>query len=358
MRVRTRLITCVLLGLTSLGGPTASIHAADPSIHAPLSAPICAHRPPPAWVTEARSPADGVPDPAGRIVFGQLTRMDPEGLIVSLYAVDLDGSDLVQLLDCDVARPRFSPDGSLLALTVAMDDGTFQVATLRPDGTDLRLLTTTEGLASTPDWSPDGSWLVYDHLPVPCRQDECLRDGGEGYHITLWRMDANGGNPRPIAGPNGRLTGGPNEPPGITQDLEPRLSPDGTRVVFTRNDAPGYETRVYIRDLTTGAEHVAIAEPRGEMHPDWSPDGRWIVYNTHQIERVSADDPTDPPVVLYPSDEAWKPTYSPDGQRIAFLCELRLCTMAADGSDVVVVVTATGQELNHLAWGRLPEEGG
>src|SRR5687767_5565804 len=59
--------------------------------------------------------------------------------------------DLVPLLDCEVGRPRFSPDGSRLAFGIAMDDGTLQIATMAADGSDLTILTSTDGYADTPD---------------------------------------------------------------------------------------------------------------------------------------------------------------------------------------------------------------
>ena len=114
---------------------------------------------------------------------------------------------------------------------------------------------------------------------------------------------------------------------------------------------------------------MATGSDRGEEHPEWSPDGRWIIYNTYDestpgslreaIERLPSDDPTATPEVLYggvPGQLGYKPTYAPDGSRIAFLCEGRVCTMKADGSDVRVVVSVPGVELNHVAWGITPDD--
>ena len=96
---------------------------------------------------------------------------------MSLHAIDPDGTDMVALLDCEVARPRFSPDGSRIAFAIVMDDQSFQVATMAADGTDLRILTDTPGYAETPDWSPDGSWLIYSYAPagVPRLRGLCRR---------------------------------------------------------------------------------------------------------------------------------------------------------------------------------------
>jgi dipeptidyl aminopeptidase/acylaminoacyl peptidase len=313
----------------------------------------------PAWVVNASHPNDGVPDPTGRIVFGRITRVDEiREQIVSLYAIDPDGSDLVQLLDCDVARPRFSPDGSRLAFGIAMDDGSMQIATMAADGGDLRIITATPGYADTPDWSPDGSWLVYSHSPVACVSpswDVCTQH--EGMHPSLWRIDADGSDPAPLGDQD-------------AFDWEPRLSPDGRQVVFTRVDVfDGDWYTLMIRDLASGEERVVTSNEREPEHPDWGPDGRWIIYNTlhpagsgasmEQLERVPVDDPTAEPEVLHGSP-AIKAAYSPDGARIVFGCGGPLCTMGADGSDVDVLVDTAHMddfygvpydELNHFDWG-------
>ena len=339
------------------GVPTLAAEPPSPAASPAPPSPNCANRQPPYWVTGASSPNDGVPDPAGRIVFGELTRVDDVlGQLVRLFAIDPDGSDLVQLLDCETARPRISPDGTRIAFAIAMDDGHDRVATMAIDGSDLRILTTS-GYSEYPDWSPDGSWLIYAHSDQECSNSDCLQ--AQGVRESLWRMNADGSNQRRIG-------------PADVVDQEPRLSPDGSQVVFSRSDPPAFQTAtIMIRDLATGEERVATSHGRGEEHPDWSPDGKWIIYNTfdsashpylfQQIERVPSDDATATPVVLYPGDathDGWKATYSPDGSSIAFDCNEALCRMDADGSNVQVLVTAPGdelRELNHVAWGVVPK---
>ena len=143
--------------------------SASPVAEAPPT-PVCTNRPPPAWVTSAKSPTDGVPDPAGRIFFAQFSyNTEVLGQVVApMYAIDPDGSDLVQLLDCDIERPRVSPDGTRLGFSIVMSDGVWQVATSAVDGSDLRILTDGPGYAETPDWSPDGEWLIYSRASQAC----------------------------------------------------------------------------------------------------------------------------------------------------------------------------------------------
>ena len=338
----------------SLASPAATLapSSAPSSGVAGEPQPVCAEDGP---APESPPPGDpdDVADPTGRIVFGRIIRVDDVfGQIVSLYTADPDGSNVVGLLDCETARPRFSPDGSQLAFAIGLDDGSFQVATMKVDGSDLRILTSTAGFAETPDWSPDGSWLVYSHASQPCLDfEECVLEDGNLW--TLWRMNADGSDQRLIGNAD-------------TFDWEPRISPDGTEVVFSRFDpADDFSISLVIRDLATNEERPVTVDDRNLEHPDWSPDGRWIVYNPtdcgtcQQIERVPVDDPDAEPEVLYPGDSThagFKPVYAPDGSSIAFGCKEGLCLMEPDGSNPVVVLESEpGAEINHFDWGVAPE---
>jgi TolB protein len=328
----------------STGSPSAAVESAG------APAPVCPHLRPP-WVATASHPNDGEPNPAGRIVFGPVERFDDiQGQFISpLVAMDADGSDLVQIFDCEIERPRISPDGSRIAFSIAMDDDSWQVATIAADGSDLRILTSATGYAQTPDWSPDGSWLIYASSPVKCsRYPPC-----ESLNETLWRMNADGSDQRLIG-----------NPPSSAWDWEPRLSPDGHEVVFARS-APetDYRWTLMIRNLDTGQERVAKADTRDLEHPDWSRDGRFIIYHespSGPIERVPADDATATAEILAGAVSQggylglYKPAYSPDGRSLVFGCDGRLCTMAADAPEPTVLVDVPDVELNHFAWGLAP----
>ena len=173
--------TSLLAAACSAAGPTGSVApsptavptASPPPSRAPATpvaeaapVPVCNGRKPPR-VEAANSAKDG-PDPAGRIVFGQVSRADVYSQVVDpLFAIDPDGSDLVQILSCEVERPRISHDGTRLAFSIYMSDGTWQVATSAIDGSALHLLTSTSGWASMPDWAPDDAWLTYWVLTDP-----------------------------------------------------------------------------------------------------------------------------------------------------------------------------------------------
>jgi dipeptidyl aminopeptidase/acylaminoacyl peptidase len=92
-----------------------------------------------------------------RIVFPSLRgeRWDVN-LITRLYEVAADGGEPKQLTGDDASfdTPVFSPDGSHLAVRYGVEDGTFphhgQIGVMQPDGSGLRLLTTSLDRNCTP----------------------------------------------------------------------------------------------------------------------------------------------------------------------------------------------------------------
>ncbi len=331
---------------TASPAPTASSASAASSAPATQTAeataqPVCGTQEPPIWVTDrAPQPGDGKPDPAGRIVFGVIVRNDIGQVVRPLMGIDPDASDLRQVLDCELSRPRFSRDGDQLAFGVVMDSGIWQLGIADPDGSSLDVIRTDPATTEIdkyghPDWSPDGTWLAF------------------GLNAQIWRID--------VDGSNARLLGAPDK-----FDSEPRISPDGRSVLFLRGDFAKGISEPWIRDLETGQERSVLADNHRELeHAEWSPDGKWIVYNTltdltgehvEQIERMAVDDPSATPTVLYapPGEFVYKPVYSPDGAWIAFGCG-GLCVMAADGSkEQTLFDTGGAGEINHIAWGLTP----
>lgn len=114
------------------------------------------------------------------------------GCQATVFAVDADGSNLVQLVPERMAAisPSWSPDGTRIAFHTATSKNGSEITdiyTVRADGHDLQQLTD-DGRSVFAQWTSDGR-IVYSHL-----------GSDKDYaHPEVWIMDADGGNKTRIA---------------------------------------------------------------------------------------------------------------------------------------------------------------
>ncbi|MDQ4034959.1 MAG: hypothetical protein M3153_03435 [Chloroflexota bacterium] len=112
----------------------------------------------------------------------------------AVFVIDADGSNLMQLTDWDqvAGDPDWSPDGSLIVFTthplrVYGGSEPSDLYTMRPDGTDVRRLTHLEGSRATqPRWTPDGEAITY------------TRVGASGGPRHIWAIRADGTDDSPV----------------------------------------------------------------------------------------------------------------------------------------------------------------
>lgn len=62
----------------------------------------------------------------------------------------------------------------------------------------------------------------------------------------------------------------------LTGGMDPAISPDGSKVAFTRI---GNDNGIYVINIDGSNEQKIFGERDGLMSPKWSPDGKWIVFN-------------------------------------------------------------------------------
>ena len=65
---------------------------------------------------------------------------------------------------------------------------------------------------------------------------------------------------------------------GSSNDVDPLVSPDGRKVAFASDRDGDFE--IYTVDMSTGELQRITDNAVGDRRPVWSPDGRWISYQS------------------------------------------------------------------------------
>lgn len=102
-------------------------------------------------------------------------------------------------------------------------------------------------------------------------------------------------------------------------DARPRWSPDGTEIVFVRDD--GADTWIVVKDLATGAESVAVDTDAIELDPSFAPDGSiWYASGEEGAIGIWRLDRETGERARQPSQGrvSRRPQVTPDGARLLF----------------------------------------
>jgi eukaryotic-like serine/threonine-protein kinase len=192
-------------------------------------------------------------------------------------------ADAVQLTheEAEIESLDISRDGRLLLSSDR--SGNWDVYLLSSGGGELQQMTSDTGIDAGPRWKPDGSEVGF----------YSNRTG----HRELWIMPVGGGPARQIT----------NTPKDM---LWPGWSPDGREIVAEGDG-------LSVVSLPNG-EIRALTGERTDDHADWSPDGRWIVFDssrdgTRRLWRVPAAGGTPERLT---EKESQCPRWSPDGKFI------------------------------------------
>ncbi len=300
--------------------------------------------------TSAAAPSESdLPEAAGddRIAF---TRQATDFTDPLLWTANIDGSDPAPVGDQAAWFPDWSPDRRLLLFGFTDANGDDQIATIRPDGSDLTLLTGGTGYNEAPDYSPDGESIIYAHSDVRPEDSDFVGTG-------LWLMNSDDSGKHPL-----QLADGGGD------DTEAEYSPDGAQIVFARYRHDADDTRALHIAAADGSD-VRRLTPWQHIveHPRWSPDGRTIIYNIENNDDAPSNKgegiwtvPASggkPVLLLASTDElhGFKPDYSPDGSRVVFACAPNhrtteeVCVMNADGTDAGQIFDEPGYD-NHVVW--------
>ena len=217
-------------------------------------------------------------------------------------------------------QPDWSPDGRRVVY-----------ASYRDDAIELRLLDLESGTSSAlvangavniePRWSPDGGRVAYT---------SSAHDGL--WHVFVVDVDETGARGEPVRITEERDSGLPRYYyHKKDQYLSPTWSPDGKALILVSNRNHIWGSGGFWRvDARPGARarQIHYEETNWKARPDWSRDGRRVVYASylgrqwHQLWLMTADG-GDPLQLTYGEFDATAPRWSPASDRIAYVSNER-----------------------------------
>ena len=288
----------------------------------------------------------------GRIAFQAYVGRFPQ-----VFTIEPDGSGLRQVTDFPskdpgAENPSWSPDGAALAFD-GVDGKGVDIFTVSQGTHPARLPLGVGAFNGDPAYSPDGAQISFDQDTGPTAPKV------HGIFIA----NADGSNAR-------RLTTG--IPSTKSYDTESQWSPDGTRIAFTR-----------VKNSKQAAVFVVAVDGSGltrltpwsldAASPDWSPDGREILFNTYydshpgkfaNVDSVRPDGSRRTALThARPGVQSFRPAWSPDGTRIVFTRftpigkksgRIDLFTMSRDGKGLHRVTNMPQAFPTNADWGTAP----
>ena len=193
--------------------------------------------------------------------------------------------------------PSFSIDGTLV---VTNKDEDSSIVTMKPDGTDRKVVfQTVQGAAFAPSWSPDGQRIAFGYggflqgrRTAGARIVLVNRDGTGVEELTpdmpnagfpSWSADGKEIVYRSFA-QNERGLRIVNVATHVTRELTngldnlPYWSPNGSKIVFTRQDGTNFDIFTVRPD---GSDLQRLTTfPTNDAHAVWSGDGEYILWNS------------------------------------------------------------------------------
>jgi len=305
-------------------------------------------------------------------------------------------------------------NGDIAFSAEPISDGTSQIFSIQPDGTRMKALTQVkgDGYVGVPVWSPNGKKIAYARESNDFTYDSEIylmnaRDGSSKVNLTKSPNRYEGG---PSFYPSGRRiifnassvddagnyhgsaelyslsfdeSGNATGPPkrltnNSYPDISPTVSADGKKIAFVsardENADLFGDREIYVMNAApersnnqpvqlTDNGHRASGEPINDESPDFSPDGRRIVYHSNatgdsEIMVMSAKDGSGKKNLSNNPARDSAPAFSPDGNMIAFASSRdgdgEIWKMRADGTRPTHVTKNTTHYDSSPDWQPLP----
>lgn len=217
-----------------------------------------------------------------------------------IYMISTEGGNPIKLTNGEKGEsaPQWSPDGKRIAFladrsTVAPGGGAAggaQIWLIHADGGEAEKLTSEENGAQSFRWSPDGKQIAFVTRDTPkdkADRDKKKKDKFDTITVDrdliyshLWTINLDSKEKK-------RLT------EGEFSASSPQWSPDGKLIAYSASKTSSQESawtdisefsnsEVFVISSTGGAARKLTTNPGPDSNPQWSPDGKWIAYNSSE----------------------------------------------------------------------------
>lgn len=231
-----------------------------------------------------------------------------------IFSLDLATGSRTRLTrsSADDYYPSASPDGSWIVFE-STRSGSAAVWRMRADGSAAELLTGGKGECRAPCWDSSAAAVLYNSTQA----------GGEQIFILelATRRER-------------ELT------KSFWKSILPAVSPDGSLIAFSRNKL-GWDVYRMNRD---GSNIMALTSKGGNCRPDWSPDGKRIAFVSDAADgrgdvwTMDADGKNKVRVTSSDDSYDYNPAWSPDGRWIVY----ETAKGSKQGPWSLAVIPATG----------------
>jgi dipeptidyl aminopeptidase/acylaminoacyl peptidase len=240
-----------------------------------------------------------------------------------------------------VNNARISPDGKLVLYEVAYpdikeDQGRTEIW-IAPAGTPVAWLSKPRKLTSgrddrSPDWSPDGQWIAF----LGARGGSSTAPAGERPKTQLYRMPLYGGEAEALTDGAGGVTAlaWSSDSKRIAYVAQVPLTDAEEKKQRDKDDARLIDhddrfSHLWVIDLDSKEKHEIVKSDAALADPQWSPDGTRLAYVSRPTPRADdgslsdiyiarADGSAAPRKLLDNAGPDQDPRWSPDGKWIAF----------------------------------------
>jgi TolB protein len=259
------------------------------------------------------------------------TYLDAEGNS-EIYRMNADGSDVVRLTrrSQNDWGPIWSPDGGKILFTSDLGNYNWEIYVMNADGSGLVDLSKSSNFDTDPAWSPDSKRIAYESGPWVDAQDVFNADVQDTTYIRIANADGSGRLKLPLPDTHSNPSSPQWSPDGsqIVFNCSTVLVETGENASASPNQgvciaaADGTDVaRIYSTKIAMNAAILYYPDPV------WSPDGNMIAFigrledGTTQIFTMNPDGSAVTQLTDSPLEMKSNLSWSPDGKRMIFLTQ-------------------------------------